>query len=102
MKRTLAITLGVLVLVSVYLWWTRSGGRVDCASPAAVDGTPTAAPEDEADAVVTFAGPAPAPGGHPLYDPVVVGPRNLAPVQEQEGSSHVDGMLREVLSKPGE
>jgi WD40 repeat protein/biotin carboxyl carrier protein len=34
--------------------------------------------------------------GRPLYDPVVIGPCNLTPLEEQEVSSQVEGTLKEV------
>jgi WD40 repeat protein/biotin carboxyl carrier protein len=97
MWRTVGSLVAVAILIAVVFWWTRAGGRTDAAGtlePLTVPGErPPAQPLTAAQGLPPRAA---AGMGRALYDPVVVGPCNLVPLQEQDVSSPLDGILDEV------
>jgi WD40 repeat protein/biotin carboxyl carrier protein len=102
MRRIIGVG-AVLGLVSVTLWWTRLGSaRTDGAPRAELPAPSTSTlpvPPASASAVVGFAGTS---SGRPLFDPVVVGPCNLTPLEEQDVSSQVEGTIRDVHAELGQ
>src|SRR5579864_6705739 len=102
MWRTVGSLAAVAALIAVAFWWTRAGSRTDGAGML----EPLTVPVERLPAQALT----PAPGlppltaagtGRALYDPVMVGPCNLVPGQEQDVSSALDGILEEVVADLG-
>jgi WD40 repeat protein len=97
MRRSLILCAVAAGLISVVLWWTRGGADRTEGAPASDQ--PGAA-ADRAEVALPLSGEGPpawaAGPGKALYDPLVLGPCNVTPAQEQEVSSQVEGTLREV------
>jgi WD40 repeat protein/biotin carboxyl carrier protein len=105
MKRSVGLLAAGLVVVTVGFWWTRGGRARTEAAPAEQPARAAVAPPDAAGAAPARAGAVPtasASPGRALYDAVVVGPCNLAPLQEQDISSQVEGTLLEMTADLGQ
>jgi len=97
MRRTIGLVAAVTLLVSVALWWTRAGAARTDGAPRPAETAAVAAEHTPATAAKTAVRPLRLPvGGRPLFDPVSVGPCNLAPLDEQEVASQVEGTLKEL------
>ena len=103
MRRTFGLLAVTVALVSLALWWTRAGAnRTDAAlRPDAPPSTPVAPPLGAA-APALLPARSSVDASSPFYDPVVIGPCNLSPLYEQEVSSQVEGMLKEVTVDLGQ
>jgi WD40 repeat protein/biotin carboxyl carrier protein len=93
MWRVVALTLGALLICGVALWWARAG--VSSAEPAA-DAPSAPEPRPVARQPASSPEEVVAPG-EPLRDAVVISSCSLVPVQEQDVSSQVDGVLQDVV-----
>lgn len=93
MKKILA-AVGVSLISGVLVyWWSANSGSATLLADGRADGTEKVGnPAPESATTATFG----ASQASPLYDPVVVGPCNLLPLQEQEISSQLDGLLSEL------
>ncbi len=101
MLRVSVVVVGALLLAGAALWWARVGGAE---APAAADAS---APVADSAAVPAAElsrspGPRPAEPGAALPDPVVVASCGLGPIQEQDVSCQVDGVLQAVLADLGD
>src|SRR5262249_1537920 len=100
MWRSLGVAAVVIGLVSAAVWWTRAGAeRTEGAS--SLDGTAAHLDRPPEKAKLLPGSVPSVPGGaaqarRVLYDPLVIGPCNIVPSQEQEVSSQVEGTLQEV------
>jgi WD40 repeat protein/biotin carboxyl carrier protein len=84
-------------------WWNSSGSsRTKPWTPGRPDNDIKAAKEVPFLATPLSSGNAAPAGSVPMYDPVVVSPCHLAPIQEQEVSSQVDGVVQEILVELGQ
>lgn len=105
MWRSLGLAAVVIGLVSGVIWWTRAGAeRSEGAN--SFDGVTAQVDRPPEKARLLSGNTPPAPNGTPnsgraLYDPLVIGPCNVVPSQEQEVSSQVEGTLQEVRANLG-
>lgn len=88
-----------LVLVSGFLWWTGQGSNHLGAGESDSAREPLPAPTKLADAMQSSS--AAAEPGAPAFDPILVSPCTLAPIQEQNVSSPIDGVLTDVIVSLG-
>jgi WD40 repeat protein/biotin carboxyl carrier protein len=99
MWRVGGVVLGAVVVCGMALWWSRSSAPTAAAAddpapaPVATGGPPVAG--------ATGGPPAATAEAFPLRDPVVVAACSLTPVQEQDVSSQLDGVLQEVVCDLG-
>jgi len=106
MWRSVGLLAAGLGLVSLGVWWTRSGGgsSVSAQPLEAAAGLPTSSAAQAASGQAFVATP-PAVKPWParvLQDSVVIGPCPIAPVSEQDVSSQVEGVLHELTVKLGQ
>jgi WD40 repeat protein len=102
MRRSLVLCAVVLVLVSLTLWWL--SGRADRIEGAGTMDALTAEAGEGAAHSPAHSGSldlSEAPAASAFYDPLVIGPCNVVPAQEQEVSSQVEGVVREILADLG-
>jgi WD40 repeat protein/biotin carboxyl carrier protein len=105
MRRSLIVAVSVAVLISLAFWWTHSGAeRTEGADSLAQFTAQLARPHGAARPLSS--GGVRTPGatrsGQALYDPLVIGPCNIIPFQEQEVSSQVEGTLQQVQADLGQ
>ena len=99
MKKMLVVL--CLFAVGLLLWWLCGETKQEISMSA----SPTANTTEEttpATRDIKFAKATAPKSGLPVYDPVIVTPCNLVPLQEQNISSQVDGILEEVLVDLGQ
>jgi WD40 repeat protein len=105
MRRSLIVAVSAAGLISFGYWWTHTGAeRTDGADPLAHFTAQLGKPQEAAWPLSPgkVRTPGAARSGQALYDPLVIGPCNVAPFQEQEVSSQVEGTLQEVLADLGQ
>lgn len=109
MQRALLLAAGGRVFWGLLFWWNHSGNS-QANQPALFPGPSSGTENDKASSSFTpsvatsstAAMPRYSGNDQVLYDPIVVAPCHLAPVQEQEVSSQVDGVFAEILAGLGQ
>ncbi len=101
MKRAALILVSAVLCSGLAFWWSKSGGAVRGAAHAPAPAhaeVSTLAPPRTQSAIKDVA---PEAGAPLFFDPVVVSPCTLVPVQEQDVSSQVDGAVHEIQVQLG-
>ncbi len=100
MRRTFGLVAVMATLATLVLWWTQMGSSRTAGAPLPQDrGAATRSEAEAASPLPSTASArsfAAATSGKPLYDPVLVGPCNFVPLEEQEISSQLEGTLKEL------
>jgi WD40 repeat protein/biotin carboxyl carrier protein len=102
MKKILVLPC-IFVVVGLFLWWINGGAKQEITPPASLDANTTAEKQTTPNVRdIKFSQAVSPKSGLLLYDPVVVTPCNLVPLQEQNISSQVDGIIEDVLVDLGQ